>query len=184
MAGVKSGVGVTRMVLTLVGYIERHRGKVCAVELGDKTAFQCLYEAVYGESFEYNETFFKVRKTTYYPNYPHQTFVDLKQMNFELIIIDFGELTDGNVNLFNEQDIQVLVACGDEWNYKETLVVFERFNDKLTTHWKLVVPNVLTEVKHIIEKETSKKVYDIVEKQPFLLKKETMLQIETMLGIV
>lgn len=115
--GCESGVGVTHLSLMLGNYAaSKLKTKTAIVEYSGNNDFAKIQEMFEGKSVNY-DTFdcYKIFNLVYYRNVDHEMLAQIKNMNFDNIIIDFGNDYNSKRNELLLCNTKVVVGSLCEW---------------------------------------------------------------------
>jgi len=184
--GASFGVGVTHLCLMLGSYFSQSRNTIALVEWKNQDSFTALQEAYEGKQLhdEPLEEPFRIKKVDYYKQFSQGSLSTLKDGSYQVIVVDFGEVSESKATMFNEMDIKLLVGHGNEWKYKEIEAVLRRFDTTISHQWKVVLPFSTQEEIHIVKKITRQKIRGLSYcKDPFRYDETIAKEIEQLLSL-
>jgi len=184
--GASFGVGVTHLCLLLGSYFSQSRNTIALVEWKNQDSFSALQEAYEGKQIQDEIPLvpFRIKKVDYFKQFSQGSLSTLKDGSYQVIVVDFGEVSESKAAMFNEMDLKILVGHGNEWKYKEIEAVLNRFDVYSSQHWKVVLPFSTQEEIKIVKKITHHKIRGISYcKDPFRYDEAIAKEIEQLLSL-
>ena len=136
--GTSFGIGVTHFCLALNTYFGKNRSKVALVERSDTPAFSAIENAYEGKNVSDLTECFNIKKTKFYKDFKGP-IGQIKDLDFQVIIIDYGEVSNRKIQEFNETDIRIVIGQGNEWKYLEIEGLNQQFSKDDMKNWKWVL---------------------------------------------
>lgn len=147
--GTGRGVGVTHFAVMTAGYISGILRKQCAVlEWNSHGDFGNMKKVCTKEE---SMTRFKILETDYYEQAGIDTLLLCKKSGYQVVIVDYGTIRDGNLEEFLRCDRQFVLGSLSEWQIKAFLEFEERGN-RAEKSWETLVAFGSEEARKNIQK--------------------------------
>ena len=171
--GTGRGIGVTHFAIMTAGYLCGVKRLRCAVlEWNGHSAFGSMGTACSGK--KQGENSFRILETDYFEKAGIDTLLLCKKSDYQTVIVDYGTVTEGNLEEFYRCGRQFLIGSLSEWQINEFLD-FERRERKVDKGWDTLVSFGSEEARKNLEKKLREPVGRIpFATDPFSVTAETI----------
>lgn len=149
--GAGRSVGVTHFAFMLAGYLSGVERKTCAVlewnchgDLNSMKLVCCKDKRTKG--------FFRVLETDCYESADINTLLLCKKSGYQTVIVDYGSVSEGNLEEFLRCDRQFVVGSLSEWQMRD-FVEFERNRKQADKSWESLLSFGSEEARKNMEKK-------------------------------
>lgn len=165
--------GATHFAIMTAGYLSGVRRLRCAVlEWNRHGDFKSMETACSGEKRGKNA--FRLLETDYYEAAGIETLLLCKTAGYQVVIVDYGCIRDGNLEEFLRCSRQFVLGSLSEWQMNE-FMEFEQKEKKAERSWETFVSFGSEETRKNAERRLKKSVKRIpVSVDPFTVTSETM----------
>ena len=128
IASLSPGLGATHLCIALANYLASKKGtKTACLELGQSNTFDQLKKNCMPAIFPVKESahrYFRIYDVDYYPNVKKDEIPVLTNAGYEVLIFDFGVLTDDFMDEFYRCDRKLLLTSAACWRREEPFAFF------------------------------------------------------------
>lgn len=137
MIGTSNGTGVTHFAITTAGYLSGVRRLRCAVlEWNHHGDLKSIKAACSGE--KRGKDAFRLLETDYYEAAGIETLLLCKTAGYQVVIVDYGCIKDGNLEEFLRCSRQFVLGSLSEWQMNE-FMEFEQKGKRAEKSWETFV---------------------------------------------